>query len=317
MHDEWEQVLYSRGEGGASMSTGERPTHIHPMTGEELAWEWLGAIRCGTQNFSRNLITFRSGAAAFSDLKGATMTGNITGFRPGCTNNLVVADGLLNAPEYSRTCSCPYQLQTSLGLVHTPETEMWTFGPFGDPGMREVKRAGINFGAPGGRIEHSKDVMWMEYPAMVEPFPRVDVEMSNENEIDWFRHHASWFEDNTESRPWIASYGAEGETEITVELNSGGDGEEKIYDIVFHFAEPDWSVVEGERFFDVYIQDEKVLERFDVAKEAGGVLKGITRKFSAKVDEDGLSVTLGSSGGSVLPPVISGIGMETADGDDD
>src|SRR2546427_4621223 len=56
-------------------------------------------------------------------------TGNLGGFRSSCTNNLVVAGGLLTAPDYTRTCTCSYQNQTSLALVpmrseeHTSELQ--------------------------------------------------------------------------------------------------------------------------------------------------------------------------------------------------
>src|SRR2546427_13090888 len=77
-------------------------------------------------------------------------TGNIGGFRSGCTNNLVVAGGVLCAPDYTRTCTCSYQNQTSLALVPMPDAEMWTF--FGKRVVDgPVRRVGINLGAPGNR----------------------------------------------------------------------------------------------------------------------------------------------------------------------
>lgn len=44
------------------------------------------------------MLTFRSGAAGFYDLLNEGGTGNLGGFKSGCTSNLVVADGVLNVP---------------------------------------------------------------------------------------------------------------------------------------------------------------------------------------------------------------------------
>jgi hypothetical protein len=70
---------------------------------------------------------FRSGAAGFYDLANDGGTGNFGGFRSSCTMNLIAAGGVLTIPDYTRTCTCSYQNQTSVGLIHMPEAEMWTF----------------------------------------------------------------------------------------------------------------------------------------------------------------------------------------------
>ncbi|TVS14395.1 MAG: hypothetical protein EA424_19640, partial [Planctomycetaceae bacterium] len=133
MHDALGHIVGSSGEGAADLLTGQPLTQYHPMTGQQIPWNWVGAIRCGTQNFSRHLALFRSGAAAFAELDGWPTTANVPGVRPGCTNSLVVADGMFHVPDYSRTCSCSYQHQTSFGLVHMPEVEMWTYNSMPDP----------------------------------------------------------------------------------------------------------------------------------------------------------------------------------------
>jgi hypothetical protein len=45
--------------------------------------------------------------------------------RSGCSNSLVAADGLLNAPCFSVKCVCNYPIQTSFAMVHMPEVEGW------------------------------------------------------------------------------------------------------------------------------------------------------------------------------------------------
>ncbi|MFC1717422.1 PQQ-binding-like beta-propeller repeat protein [Candidatus Poribacteria bacterium] len=109
-----------------SLLTGEQETRIDPLTGEQVTWSFLRNYGCNQIIASEHLLTFRSTAAGFFDLANDGGTGNFGGFKSSCTSNLVVANGVLNAPDYTRTCSCSYQNQTSLALVHLPEVEIWT-----------------------------------------------------------------------------------------------------------------------------------------------------------------------------------------------
>src|SRR5262249_53893696 len=101
----------------ADLLTGEPLPHTDPLTGENCPWTWTRLYACTPPLASQNLLTFRSGAAGFYDLARQGGTGNFGGFRSGCTNNLIVAGGVLVAPDYTRTCTCAYPLQTSLALI--------------------------------------------------------------------------------------------------------------------------------------------------------------------------------------------------------
>src|SRR5206468_7155745 len=136
--------------GACSLLTGESIYCEDPLTGKKVEWRWTRTYGCNTPMASEHLLTFRSGAAGYYDLCNDGGTGNIGGFRSGCTNNLIVAGGLLTAPDYTRTCTCSYQNQTSLALVPMPEAEMWTYFGRGEPAS-VVRRVGINLGAPGNR----------------------------------------------------------------------------------------------------------------------------------------------------------------------
>jgi len=48
---------------------------------------------------------------------------NLGGFKSGCTPNLIVADGVLNAPDYTRTCTNQGALATA-SLEATPLAEV-------------------------------------------------------------------------------------------------------------------------------------------------------------------------------------------------
>ena len=81
--------------------------------------------------------------------------------------NLIVADGVLNAPDYTRTCTCSYQNQTSLAMIHDPSAEMWTFNDLPWDG-KPVRRVGINFGAPGDR-RADDGTLWLDWPSVGGP----------------------------------------------------------------------------------------------------------------------------------------------------
>ncbi len=133
-------------------------------TGKKLAFGFKRQYGCNTIIGSQNLLTFRSGAAGFFDLANDSGVGNIGGFRSSCTSNLIVADGVLSAPEYTRTCTCTYQNQTSLALIHMPQVEQWTYSEV-KPGDGPIQQIGINLGAPGDRRGPS-GALWMEFPGV-------------------------------------------------------------------------------------------------------------------------------------------------------
>lgn len=49
--------------------------------------------------------------------------------RSGCSNSLIAADGLLNAPCFSFNCICNYPIQTSFAMTHMPEVAQWDGRP--------------------------------------------------------------------------------------------------------------------------------------------------------------------------------------------
>src|SRR5258707_14382402 len=121
--------------GACDLLTGTVRMRTDPLTGQPVAWEWTRNHGCNTPSASEHLLTFRSGAAGYYDLCNDGGTGNLGGFRSSCTNNLIVAAGLLNAPDYTRTFVCNYQNQASLALIHMPQVGMWTyFGANGGKG---------------------------------------------------------------------------------------------------------------------------------------------------------------------------------------
>ncbi|KAF3794524.1 putative LRR receptor-like serine/threonine-protein kinase [Nymphaea thermarum] len=94
------------------------------------------------------------------------------------------------------------------------------------------------------------------------------------------------------------------------------------YTVELHFAElmftngPTFTSI-GERIFDIYIQNERVLANFDIAREAGGSGKPVDKNFTANVTENTLEITLYWAGKGTLAipsrgvygPLISAISV--------
>jgi outer membrane protein assembly factor BamB len=286
-------------QSACDLRTGEPVMRTDPLTGEPIEWTWTRTYGCNTPAASEHLLTFRSGAAGYYDLCHDGGTGNLGGFRAGCTNNLVVADGLLTAADYTRTCTCSYQNQASLALVPVPDGEMWTYY-----GAREVKkpvrRVGIALGAPGNR-KADDGTLWLEYPAVGGPSPRVPVSVAPAAP-DWFRRHESQV--SGQGHPWVAASGGRGLRSVTVTL--APDGRERTYTVRLTFVEPD-RLPPGQRVFDIALQGRTLLHDIDIAKEAGGPWHGIVKEFKGvKVAKD-LTVTLTPTGDGRHGPVLCGI----------
>lgn len=211
---------YKVSAGAFNIDTGKQKLIANPLTGELQPWKITRAYGCNSIIASENLLTFRSGAAGFYDMLTDSGTGNLGGFKSGCTSNLVVANGVLNAPDYTRTCSCAYQNQTSLGLVHMPKMEMWTVNTAAaqadvHSSDKPVNRLGINFGAPGDRRDPN-GLLWLEHPAVAGDSPPLAIKVDSDG--NYFRRHGSTMDGH--ELPWVLASGVESVSEITIGLKN-------------------------------------------------------------------------------------------------
>ncbi len=111
---------YKTSSGAFNLADGSPHLIPNPLTGQKEPWHIYRTYGCNTPVASEHLMTFRSGAAGFYDLESQCGTGNFGGFKSGCSPNLIAADGVLNAPDYTRTCTCPYQNQNVAGVRPYP-----------------------------------------------------------------------------------------------------------------------------------------------------------------------------------------------------
>ncbi len=285
-----------QGQGACDLLTGAQKMRSDPLSGEPVPWHWIRNYGCNTPAASEHLLTFRSGAAGYFDLCHDGGTGNFGGFRSSCTNNLIVAGGVLAAPDYTRTCTCLYQNQTSVALIHMPEAEMWTF--FGTKTVTgAIQRVGINLGAPGDR-KAEDGTLWLEYPSVGGASPAVTVKTTPAN-TEWFRRHASQV---TGKGNWIAASGAKGLTSLELVLGEDSQPMRK-YVVRLYFMEPDKKEA-GQRVFSVVLQGREVAKHLDIVKEAGGRHRALVKEYSGIELNGRLTVQLRPTRDV---PVLSGV----------
>ena len=100
-----DRVIDQRGPGRAyDLKTGEPITLPVPVTGQPWTWGFTkGGHFCSYAIASEHLLTFRGRSAAFVDMHSGG-TSHLMGFRSGCRNSLIPANGVLNAPNFSKGC---------------------------------------------------------------------------------------------------------------------------------------------------------------------------------------------------------------------
>ena len=282
------------------LKTGKPVSVTHPLTGESVPWQFKRNYGCNTIVASEHLLTFRSAAAGYATPLGVGGTANLGGFKSGCTSSLIVADGVLNAPDYTRTCICAYQNQASLALVPMADVETWTFSGLKKATGR-IRRVGLNLNAPGDRLESG--TLWLDYPSVGGPSPDPTV-TTTPDQLARFRHHAS-ASASTELN-WVGASGVEGLQQLTLKLADDGVDTEVLYTVRLVFAEPSTVAPKG-RVFDVALQGKTVLPAFDIRTSAGAARTAITRTFRGVNVGAALRVDLTASVGSKHPPILCGI----------
>lgn len=287
------KTIYTDG-AAFEMLSGKPLQRESPITGQRSDWTFARNYGCNTPIAGEHMLLFRSAAAGFFDLRADAGTGNWGGFKSGCTSNLLPADGVLVAPDFTRTCTCSYQNQSSLALVSMPDVEMWSFQSY-DEVVGRIKRLGINFGAPGDW--HSPEgTLWLDYPSVGGKSPKVAVQV--EGETRQFRGNAMELEGPARQ---VTASGLVGAASIKIGLN-GADAQK--YTVRLFFREPE-SIPAGERVFDVTIQGAKVLADFDIIGESKTARLGIVKEFRGVAATDSITIELAAK--SKRLPVLCGV----------
>jgi len=293
-----DRVIDQRGPGRSyDLLTGKPNLRLHPLTGKEVPWQFTkNGHHCGYAVACENLLTFRAGSAGFLDIESGGTT-HLQGFRSGCRNSLIPANGVLCAPNFADECICSYPIFTSLALTHLPDAEKWSYSAL-QLGAGRVRRIGVNLGAPGDRLVKDGS-LWLDYPSVGGPSPDVAINIVPERPR-WFRKHASQM--TGDELKWVAASGAEGIASLSLRLGQPTDGP-ATYTLRLYFAEPD-DLRAGERVFDVAIGGDTVLTDFDVVKLAGGKNRILVKQFTSISVNDTLTIAFDAKAGK---PILCGL----------
>lgn len=265
--------IYTEGEG-FSLLTGEPLYEKDLVTGEEVKWNFKREYGCGYVVASEHLLTFRSASAAFINLDVFEGTGSLGGFKAGCSANLIVANGVLNSPDYTRTCQCPYQNQTSLALINMPWMTYWTNSNYLWSG-KQVKQLGLNLNAPGDRTS-DRNTLWLEFPFVARDSAEMPIKMDT---VDYYAIRKDPISIDSEKTPWISASSIGGIRSLEITLSEEPAVREASYSVHLYFCEPEKTQA-GERIFEVIIQGRKVFEDFDIIRETGKQNRELVKSFS-------------------------------------
>lgn len=290
---------YIYGDTGAAydLVDGAPIAALNHLTGTTQPWRLSRNHGCNTPIAGQHLLLFRSAAAGYYDLIADAGTGNFGGFKSGCTSNIIPADGILNVPDYTRTCTCSYQNQCSLALAPMPDVEAWTFQSY-DKLDGSIKRAGLNFGAPGDWLAPN-GTLWLDTPSVGGKGPDLSVRIRGD--VKYFRDHSLYMLGRDRQ---VTASGVEGNFNVKIPLNSGN---EEHYTVRFYFAEPHWQTAAGERAFDLYLQGKRVIRAYDIIAETHQPRLGVVKEFANVSASDALRFELRARHDAKKLPILNGI----------
>ncbi len=272
---------------------GER---TNPLTGQQEPRTFPKTYGCDGGVDYGSFFTLRAGTPAFYDKTAESGTVFLSGPRSGCTNSVIPAGGLLNVPYFYEGCTCSYPLPTAMSLVAMPEShEQWSAWGDSEPDPGSIERVGLNFGAPGDRITRN-GTLWLDYPSVGGPSPKVTVNTSPDKPSYRYRHSV-WMKTGG-AWPWVAASVVEGLEQLTLHNLKPG-----TYTVRLFFAEPD-VLKPADRVQTVSLQGQVVLRDLDVLSDAGSPMHGIVRKIEGVKVEDVLILNLLATTGQ---SVISGL----------
>ena len=274
-------IIDQRGPGLAyDLRTGKQVERPHPVTFKPVPWEFIRqGHHCNHAIGSENFLTFRAGNATFVDLT-TLGTGTFPGIRTGCTNSLVVANGVLNSPMYAHLCSCGYEFFSPLAFTHMPEVETWTYRPnqvdfLGQSDLGRVQRLGINLGGQGERRSPNGTLWFGVASPMRQGYALAGIPATIKGGR---RFQVPTADVESPELNWIFAVGMTDVTSLSVPLSADKNVAEQSYTVRLYFMEPSESKP-GERVFSVKLQNQEVLKDFDIAAAAGGPMRGIIREF--------------------------------------
>ncbi|MBA7563979.1 hypothetical protein ES708_05641 [subsurface metagenome] len=270
--------------------TGEIKTRIHPVTGDQVPWEFYRpGHTCAATSANVNCLFYRSYNAAYYDLKDDKGLSYYGAIRPGCWINMIPGNGLVLFPEASSGCTCSFPLRTSVVLKpeKNEEVEEWSLY-ISHGAMTPVQHFAINLGAPGDKKDNNGTI-WFGYPRPeIQTGLKFDIDEEITEGMGFYSYDSKGVEIEGSDYPWLYTNGCIGLKKCEIPLIDNLFGEEAgVYTVRLGFVAPS-----TRRMFDIKIQDNIVLEKLDVLKEAGDINRAIIKEFKGIDVEDILSIEL-------------------------
>lgn len=270
------------------LRTGKLVTRKHPITGNDVTWEFLRPGHCcSVTSASASTLFYRSYWAAmydFADDKGLSLFGAI---RPGCWLNMIAANGLMLMPEASSGCTCSFPLRCSVALVNKPKkvTGNWTvFVTHG--ATTPVKHLAVNFGAPGD-MKADDGTIWFGYPRPKTVSNigygsyeiKLDLKDKAIEGMGPFCRDYRGVRIRGTDRPWLFTSGYLGLIRCELPLIDDGAGQGPASYTVRVGFKPLANDKPGQRVFDVKLQDEVMLSKFDISKTSSKPNTAVVKEF--------------------------------------
>ena len=312
------------------IKTGELETRIHPVTGEEVVWEFIrGGHSCGVTTASPHCFFLRSYSTAYYDLIEDRGMLGFGGIRAGCWLNMIMANGLVLYPEASSGCRCSFPIRSTVVLAPRPRTDEnspWSLFPTkgamtpGDGKMTPVKHLAINFGSPGDRMDNAGR-LWFAYPRPSLANLQVDwvMKLSLKEQIlpgmGYFDRNFRGVQFEGTDKPWVFASGCRGLTKFQAPLLEKGD-QPADYLVRLHFVAPPGDSP-GNRVFDIKLQGEVVRRDFDIVAAAAATGKAVVKAFNGVPVRESLTVEfVPKRENPTLPeaPLINGVEIVREEG---
>jgi alpha-tubulin suppressor-like RCC1 family protein/chitodextrinase len=194
-------------------------TRTNPFTGKTEDRMYYKGYGCADTRIFGDVLTFRSGNAAYYHLPSESGPVNIGGMRAGCIDYAQIPANGVFVNSSQLDCSCEYPIRTMLGMVNRPDGEQFTGWQEKTPlaiDDEPFRKIGINFGAPGDRMANDK-VLWTHKPTKFVNTLTIPTQIEPAATAEPYVHHASWIKGGT-SPAWVAASGIKGATSIKVNL---------------------------------------------------------------------------------------------------
>ena len=277
----------------------EKLLETNPLSGEPDRFDVSGKNFCGTFAAAKDLLIYRSASTGFVEISRDSGSYWLPESRPSCWISTIPAGGMVLAPEGYSSCICPYNYKTSLAMIPVERHENWSVylagGRRWGKGMKakggkgkkkssppgavvaNVRTLRVNFNAPGDQMD-ADGRMWLAWPRPVDP-KRVyfiqPVPVQQEAKAAGFRLNSDYHPIANTKTPWLYTSGLAGPLKFTVRLS---EGQAARYNVSLYFAETEDGPV-GRRVFDVKLQGKTVLSGLDIARQAGGANRALTKAF--------------------------------------